>query len=314
MLALSGGIGDLGRALERVSASLTATAFVAMVGGYLLLALHLRRLSPTDLKLTAALRADLMLFGLGNLLPPGSGPLLAAAELRRAGLQTRQARMVLVFTAWFNIRTLLGLGAIAFLVGFAGQRPGLQEGLWWLAAVGVLLLLVATARLATNPATSVRAARVLSQMRIGRLTLPGSVTPSAAGAMHAEAKAIVGSPVNRAVLAGLAAGSWIADAACLQLALAAAGVQADPDVVLLAYVVGILASGVPLLPGGFGAVEAAVPAVLHHFGAPLDAALAGTLVYRGISALIPALAGGVLLVATVGGGWKKVRSESAPRP
>ena len=30
-----------------------------------------------------------------------------------------------------------------------------------------------------------------------------------------------------------------------------------------------------LSDGGLGLVEAAIPAVLHHFGAPLDAALAG---------------------------------------
>ena len=94
----------------------------------------------------------------------------------------------------------------------------------------------------------------------------------------------------------LAAGSWIADAACLRLSLAAAGVNLDTDVVLLAYVAGILISTIPLLPGGFGAVEAAIPAVLHHFGAPLDIALAGILVYRGISALLPAAAGGLLLI------------------
>ena len=35
--------------------------------------------------------------------------------------------------------------------------------------------------------------------------------------------------------------------------------------------------------------------VLHHFGAPRDAALAGTLVYRAISALLPAAAGALLL-------------------
>jgi uncharacterized protein (TIRG00374 family) len=90
-------------------------------------------------------------------------------------------------------------------------------------------------------------------------------------------------------------GAWLADAACLGLSLKAAGVQLDLDVVLLAYVAGILVSGVPLLPGGFGAVEAAIPAILHGFGAPLDLALAGTLVYRGISALLPAVAGALLL-------------------
>ena len=64
---------------------------------------------------------------------------------------------------------------------------------------------------------------------------------------------------------------------------------------LLAYVAGILISSLPLLPGGFGAVEAAIPAMLHHFGAALDAALAGTLVYRANSALLPAAAGALLL-------------------
>jgi uncharacterized membrane protein YbhN (UPF0104 family) len=48
---------------------------------------------------------------------------------------------------------------------------------------------------------------------------------------------------------------------------------------------------VPLLPGGLGAVEIAVPAVLHHFGVPLATALAGTLLWRGISLFLPALGG-----------------------
>jgi len=40
-------------------------------------------------------------------------------------------------------------------------------------------------------------------------------------------------------------------------------------------------------------VEAAVPAVLHHFGVPLTVGLAGTLLWRGFSLFLPAL-GGVL--------------------
>jgi putative heme transporter len=110
--------------------------------------------------------------------------------------------------------------------------------------------------------------------------------------------ATVGSPRNRVLLVALAAAPWLADAACLRLALAAAGVQLDADVVLLAYVAGIVISALPLLPGGIGAVEAAIPAVLHHFGAPLDAALAGTLVYRGISLLLPAAAGAMIIAQT----------------
>ena len=84
----------------------------------------------------------------------------------------------------------------------------------------------------------------------------------------------------------------------LWLALASAGVQLDADVVLLAYVAGIATASLPHLPGGIGAVEAAIPAVLHRFGAPLDAALAGTLVYRGISFLLPVGAGSLILART----------------
>ena len=100
------------------------------------------------------------------------------------------------------------------------------------------------------------------------------------------------------MLVTLTAGSWLADAACLWLALASAGVRLDADVVVLAYVAGIVIASLPLLPGGIGAVEAAIPAVLHHFGAPLDAALAGTLVYRGISFLLPVGAGALILART----------------
>jgi uncharacterized membrane protein YbhN (UPF0104 family) len=81
-------------------------------------------------------------------------------------------------------------------------------------------------------------------------------------------------------------------------ALARRGVRLDADVVLLAYVTGIAIAALPLLPGGIGAVEAAIRAVLDRFGAPLDAALAGTLVYRGISLLLPAGAGAAILAHT----------------
>ena len=298
VLSSSGGIDQVREAFDAVSAGWVFAALLAMLAGYLLLALHLRRLASAQISLWRAARADLLLFGLGNVLlgAPAPGAVLAAAELRRDGLSPRRVRFVLAFTAWFNIRTLLGIGALAFLVAFARQHPGVREaGLWWLGALAVLLVLAATARLAARPTTARRTARALSLLRRWQSPPPAEATLQSADAWHVEAKAIVGSPGNRAVLVLLAAGSWIADATCLRLSLAAAGVNLDADVVLLAYVAGIVISSLPLLPGGLGAVEAAIPAVLHHFGAPLDLALAGTLVYRGLSALLPAAAGALLL-------------------
>ena len=93
---------------------------------------------------------------------------------------------------------------------------------------------------------------------------------------------------------------WIADAGGLWIALHAAHAHAGFGLVVLAYVAGTVASWVPLLPGGLGAVEIAIPAVLHHFGVPLTAALAGTLLWRGLSLFLPAL-GGALAYASLRG-------------
>jgi uncharacterized membrane protein YbhN (UPF0104 family) len=298
VLSSAGGLDDVLAALGRVSAGWTLAAAVALPASYALLALHLRRLAAGRITIRQAAHADLLLFGLGNVLPgaPAPGALLAARQLRRGGLSPRRTRLALMFTMWFNVRTLLGLGALAFLAAFARQHPGVREsGLWWLAATGVIIALVATAAMAARQTTAQRSALLLARLRMTRPRPPAGATREAADAWHAEAKATVGSPANRALLVALAAGSWLADAACLWFALAAAGVQLDPDVVLLAYVAGIMISALPLLPGGIGAVEAAIPALLHHFGAPLDAALAGTLVYRGISMLLPAAAGALLI-------------------
>jgi uncharacterized protein (TIRG00374 family) len=88
-----------------------------------------------------------------------------------------------------------------------------------------------------------------------------------------------------------AVGYWITDAACLWTALHAVHLHVKFSVVILAYVGGTLASWVPLLPGGLGAVEAVVPAILHHFGVPLTVGLAGTLLWRGLSLFLPAIGG-----------------------
>jgi uncharacterized protein (TIRG00374 family) len=108
---------------------------------------------------------------------------------------------------------------------------------------------------------------------------------------------IVGPPRNRVRLALVSAAAVLADAGTLWATCHAAGFHIHPELVLLARTVGTVVSWVPLLPGGLGLVEAAIPAVLHRFGAPLDDAVAATLVYRAAGTLLPALAGGVAIVA-----------------
>ncbi len=319
VLSSAGGVGDVVGALGRVSAGWTLAALAATPLGYALLAVHLRRLSGGRVSIWRAARADLLLFGLGNLLPgsPAPGALLAGRALRRDGLSPARTRLVLTLTLWFNVRSLLGLGALAFLVAAARQHPGLRSsGLLWLVALAVILSLAATATLAARPGTARRGALLAARLRPARRRrAPASgATRATAEAWHAEAKAAVGSPRHRALLVALAAGSWLADAACLGLALAAAGTPLEPDILMLVYVTGIAISALPLLPGGIGAVEAAVPVLAHHFGAPLDAALAGTLVYRGISTLLPATAGALLLATAALGARGRALRGPGERP
>ncbi len=108
---------------------------------------------------------------------------------------------------------------------------------------------------------------------------------------HARLLGLLGRPVRRVAIGCASAAWWIADAGCLWIALYAAHAHVDFSLVVLAYVAGVVASWVPLLPGGLGAVEIAVPAVLHHFGVPLTIALTGTLLWRGLSLFLPAMGG-----------------------
>ena len=103
--------------------------------------------------------------------------------------------------------------------------------------------------------------------------------------------------MNRVRLALVSAVAVLADAATLWATCHAAGFHIHPEIALLARTVGTVASWIPLLPSGLGVVEVAIPAILHRFGAPLDDALAATLVYRAAGTLLPALARGVAMLA-----------------
>jgi hypothetical protein len=107
----------------------------------------------------------------------------------------------------------------------------------------------------------------------------------------------VGRFPRRIRVALLSASAWLADACCLYFALRAVGVHVGFEILLLAYCAGLISSALPLLPGGLGVVEATVPAILDHYGVPLDAALAGTLAWRALALFLPALAGLFALVS-----------------
>lgn len=316
VLTSSGGVADVIDALGQVSWPWALAAVGAEVVYYLLLAVQLRQLSGhPPLALRHGIRVSLLAYGLGNVLPgaPAPGMLLAASELRRVGRDATRTRLALTFTLWFSTRTLVGIAAFAFLVAIVREQPTLRGSAeWGIAAVAVIAALALTARMASREQTAEWAGGLLARARFRRPRAPVEETRAGARAWYAQAREVIGTPRRRAGLVAVSAASWLADATCLALALKAAGVAVDPDVLLIVYVGAMAITALPLLPGGIGAVEAAIPVLLHAFGAPLDAALAGTLVYRGIAFLAPAAIGALVLAHSEVRSRRLTRRTSPP--
>ena len=90
---------------------------------------------------------------------------------------------------------------------------------------------------------------------------------------------------------GLAAGYWAFDIVCLLLVMLAFHVTLAPDKVIIAYAVANVVGTFSPTPGGLGAVEGVMIALLVGFGMPSAAAVAVVLVYRLINFWLPIPAG-----------------------
>lgn len=74
--------------------------------------------------------------------------------------------------------------------------------------------------------------------------------------------------------------SWLCEAAVLAISHAAVGTAPPWTGLVLAYCAGQAAAGLPLTPGGIGAVEGSVTVTLVAFGGELPGTLAAVLLYR----------------------------------
>ena len=302
VVSTAGGLGDAVSAVGRMRGG-----FIAIAVGFSVLRISLfaaqllwlgRRTGPLGVAVASGLA--LAIYGLGAVTPaaPAEGLAIASRELRRRGRSKQQARMICGFSEWFSQRTFYGIAALDLIVVVALGHLRLAES-WpfMIVAALVIVALAGTAMVAHRPATATRVARVLGAIRARRPQPPPEARMQSAGAWHAHAMALVGPPRNRARLALVSASAVLADAGVLWATCHAAGFHVHPELVLLARTVGTVVSWVPLFPGGLGLVEAAIPTILHRFGAPLDDALASTLVYRAAGTLLPALAGAGAIVA-----------------
>lgn len=90
--------------------------------------------------------------------------------------------------------------------------------------------------------------------------------------------------------------NWAADLVCLIACTRAVGVPSGSlAVVVLAYVAGMSAAGISLLPGGLGVTDAAMILVLSHGGVGVASATAAVLLYRLVSYVFIAAAGWVVM-------------------
>ena len=301
VVSTAGGVGDAIDAVGRMRAGFVLVALGFAIVRMILFGLQQlwlgRRTGPLTVRTAMAL--SLVIFGFGAITPaaPAEGLAIAGRELRHRGRTAGEARLTMGFSEWFAQRTFYGIAALDLFVVIALGHLTLSDS--WpfaLVAVVVLIALAGSAVAARTPASAIWIARILTRLRYRRPQPSADERRQAAGDWHARAMALVGPPRNRARLAGVSALAVLADAGTLWATCHAAGFHVHPELVLLARTVGTVVSWVPLLPGGLGLVEAAIPAVLHHFGAPLDDALAATLVYRAAGTLLPAIAGGIAII------------------
>ncbi len=256
--------------------------------------------APARSGVMAALGLSLVVFGFGAVTPaaPAEGMAIASRELRRRGRTKRQARLTVGFSEWFAQRTFYAVAALDLLLVIAlGDLSFADSWPFIIVAVVVIVAITGTAVAARRPTSAEWVFHVLAAIRIRRPEPEPAARRQDAQEWHAEAMAVVGPPRNRVRLALVSAAAVLADAATLWATCHAAGFHIHPELVLLARTVGAVAGWIPLLPSGLGVVEVAIPAILHRFGAPFDDALAATVVYRAAGTLLPALAGGVALIA-----------------
>lgn len=318
VVSSAGGFADAMAMLATAGPGWVAAAVACEAGSFVLFGVLLRRLIGADSALSRRTAVDvgLVLTGLGNVLPaaPAEGLTMASAALRRRGIASRRAALALAFSEWYTTASSVALVAVSAIVVAAIVQ--LQVGnrlvrLWvfGLPALALLALLLLVARLAARRSTAQWAAVVAGRLRFWEPRRALEELRADGDRWWADAQEVLGDRTNRRAVLLLSLASITGDFLSLAFALWAVDVHPRAGGVVIAYGAVLLVSLVPLLPAGLGAVESVVPALLHHGHIPLAAGLAGVLVYRATSTVLPAAGGAVSLVRL-----RLSRPAPTPRP
>ncbi len=204
----------------------------------------------------------------------GAGPTVAGWNLAVSGLLSTAGLAALAVSA-------------SLLVGSTSWTRMAVE------IIGIAVLVLGVGRLVRDPnralAAAERALAVVNRLRR---------RPLAAGAdrlarIAEQLPAVRPSARDWTAATGHALLNWLLDLACLVACAHAVGLTGVGTTALLtAYVAGMAASGLSLLPGGLGSVDAALVLGLVAGGSPATVALSAVVLYRMIS-----------LVGVVAAGW-----------
>ncbi len=100
---------------------------------------------------------------------------------------------------------------------------------------------------------------------------------------------------------------WLSNILILYFAFKAVGVSLGATTLIAGFAFGMLMTIIPILPGGLGAMEAAMTAAFSGMGVPVAQALTASLLFRIFYYLLPAFASVFIY-------WALHATEPGPKP
>jgi putative heme transporter len=234
-----------------------------------------------------------------------AGPVVATGyvfrRMRSWGASLPVVAWSLVASAVVSTMALTAIGAVG--AGLVGSEPGSpldsRDDVVLIAGevIAIIVLAFAMRIFLRRPELVVRVADAAVRLfdRVFRRKTTHAAEDASGGRTRRLLAELVSiRPRARDWFAGtwFAGANWLLDLLCLVAACRAVGAHGPSlAVALVAYAGGMLASSVPLLPGGLGVVDGALLIALTRGGLPIASATAGVLVYRLISLVFIAAIG-----------------------
>ena len=272
--------------MQRAEPVYILAAVLLQIGTYVCAAATLQR----GIKASGVGRSLLGLVPLGlaklfvdQVVPTGGlgGTVLVVRALERRGVARGVATAaVVVNTLAFYASYAL---AVAGALGFLWMRHGISRTILFLVTVFAIYAVAMPVL-------------IIWIVYGGRRTRPGwlSRIPGLVKAIHAMEEAPTSTlrhPMLFLESIALQLGIIVLDALTLDFLLRSIGYPASFHVVFTSFVLASIAATLSLLPGGVGSFEAGSVASLRYLGVPLEVALTGTLLLRGLTLWLPMVPG-----------------------